>query len=153
MPNITVKDIQGQDLNLYSVQRPTLVVFYLGFGCLHCVEQLKAISPKAEEIRKSGIDLVAVSSENVEQIQTALKNYDKPLDIALHTDQDLTAFKAMRCFDDFEKQPLHGLFLILPAKDGGAPRVCWQDIGFEPFMEIDFVLDEAGRAIKLHQSK
>ncbi len=153
MPNITVKDIQGQDLSLYSVQRPTLVVFYLGFGCLHCVEQLKAISPKAEEIRKSGIDLVAISSENVEQIQTALKNYDKPLDIALHTDQDLAAFKTMRCFDDFEKQPLHGLFLILPSKDGGASRVCWQDIGFEPFMEIDFILDEAGRAIKLHQPK
>lgn len=153
MPTITVKDIQGQDLSLYSVQRPTLVVFYLGFGCLHCVEQLKAISPRAEEIRKLGIDLVAISSENVEQIQTALKNYDKPLDIALHTDQDLAAFKTMRCFDDFEKQPLHGLFLILPSKDGGAPRVCWQDIGFEPFMDIDFVLDESSRAIKLHQSK
>ncbi len=29
--------------------KPTIVIFYLGAGCLHCVEQLHKFGPKAAE--------------------------------------------------------------------------------------------------------
>src|SRR5690606_26020703 len=29
--------------------RPVLVIFYLGFGCLHCAQQLQAFGPKTQE--------------------------------------------------------------------------------------------------------
>ena len=47
-----------------------------------------------------------------------------------------------RVYDDFEKQPLHGTFLI-----DGDGRVLWHDISYDPFMEPDFVLKESLRLL------
>ena len=60
----------------------------------------------------------------------------------LVSDAELNVFKRYRCYDDFEKQPLHGTFLI-----DGAGRIRWQDISYEPFMDPDFVLKEAKRLL------
>lgn len=131
-----LKDLSG---------KPTLVIFYLGFGCLHCVEQLHEFSPRADQFRSAGIEVMAISSESLESLKTALDGYSKPLNIPLHSDPELAAFKAYRCYDDFEKQALHGTFLIDPAG-----RVLWQDISYEPFMDVDFTLDESIRLLKLN---
>lgn len=149
LPHLSVQDLQGQQLQINGIKRPTLVVFYLGFGCLHCVEQLKALAPRVEQFRSHNIDLIAISTESLDQIQTALANYEGKLEIPLHITTDMAAFKTMRCYDDFEKQPLHGLFLVAPGRDGQTARVCWQDISFEPFMDIDFIAAESQRLLKL----
>lgn len=144
-PDFSVENTQGSQLHLKNLSgKPSLVIFYLGFGCLHCVEQLHAFSPRAEQFRASGIDLLAISTEDLESLNTGLASYSKPLDIPLHADPELTAFKSFRCFDDFEGQPLHGTFLIDP--DG---HVLWQDISYEPFMDVDFALEESHRLLKL----
>ena len=124
--------------------RPRLVIFYLGFGCLHCVEQLHAFAPKLDEFRKLGIEVVAISTENVDELNEGLKDFDKPMAIPLLADPDKQAFKAFRCWDDFEDQPLHGTFLI-DAQD----RVRWQDISHEPFTDVEFMLDESKRLLAL----
>jgi peroxiredoxin len=124
--------------------RPRLVIFYLGFGCLHCVEQLTAFAPQLDEFRKLGIDVVAISTENVDELNTGLKAFDKPMAIPLLADAPHNAFKAFRCWDDFEDQPLHGTFLI-DAQD----RVRWQDISHEPFTDVDFMLEESKRLLAL----
>ncbi len=124
--------------------RPRLLIFYLGFGCLHCVEQLHAFAPKLDEFRKMGIDVVAISSENTEQLNTGLKDFDKPMAIPLLADPEHKVFKTFRCWDDFENQPLHGTFLM-DAQD----RVRWQDISHEPFTDVDFVLEESKRLLAL----
>ena len=59
-------------------------------------------------------------------------------------DPQLTAFKAWRCHDDFEDMPLHGTFLV-DAKG----RVRWQDISYEPFTEIEWLLRESRRLLAL----
>lgn len=122
--------------------KPVVVIFYLGFGCLHCVEQLKAFAPKAAEFKKQGIELIAISTESREALEIALKNYnaDQKFAFPLVADPEFNVFKAYRAFDDFENQPLHGTYLIDP--EG---RVRWHDISYEPFMEPDFVLKEAAR--------
>lgn len=125
--------------------QPTIVIFYLGFGCLHCVEQLHAFSPRAAQFQQAGIQLMAISSEDVETLQQGLAAYDsEPLHIPIHADPQLTAFKAYRCFDDFEQQPLHGTFLLDPRG-----RVLWQDIGYEPFLDVDFIFQESQRLLRL----
>ncbi len=124
--------------------RSRLVIFYLGFGCLHCVEQLHAFAPKLDEFRKLGIDVVAISSEDTEQLNAGLKDFDKPLAIPLLADPEHEVFKKFRCWDDFEDQPLHGTFLI-DAQD----RVRWQDISHEPFTAADFVIEESKRLLAL----
>ena len=127
--------------------RPRLVVFYLGFGCLHCMEQLHAFAPKLEAFREAGIEVVAISTENVETLASGIAAFDEQISIPLFADGDQTAFKSFRCWDDFEGQPLHGTFLI-DAQD----RVRWQDIGFEPFMDPDFLLEESKRLLKLQDN-
>ncbi len=144
-PDFVVRSQDDRQVSLKQFRgKPTLAIFYLGFGCLHCVEQLHEFSPRAAEFRDSGIDIIGISSENLELLNKALSSYSKPLDIPLSADPELTAFKAYRCFDDFEEQPLHGIFLIDP--DG---RVLWQDISYEPFTDVDFVMQESHRLLRL----
>ncbi len=124
--------------------KPCIVIFYLGFGCLHCVEQLHAFEPKTKMFQKAGIEVLGISNEDAATLKSGLDNFEQPINIPLFADSEQEAFKAFRCWDDFENQPLHGTFLL--DKSG---RVCWQDIGHEPFTDVGFLLDEAQRLLKL----
>ncbi len=148
LPKFSAIGSENQQLSRADiVGTPTVIIFYLGFGCLHCVEQLHAFSPKVEAFRENGINVVAISCESLESLNEGLTDFGKDLNIPLHADPSLDAFRAFRCHDDFEQQPLHGTFVI--ASDG---RVLWQDIGYEPFMDVDFVLTESQRLLKLHST-
>ena len=124
--------------------RPRILIFYLGFGCLHCVEQLHTFSPMLESFRSAGIDVVAISTETVDELQVGIKNFDEAMEIPLLADGEHETFRSFRCWDDFENQPLHGTFLI-----DAQGRVRWQDISYEPFNEPEFLLQEAKRLLAL----
>jgi peroxiredoxin len=124
--------------------KPKIVVFYLGFGCLHCVEQLSAIKPKIDQFTQAGIEVMAISTETVEALRKGIEGYGEELPFAIFADPSHDAFKAYRCWDDFESQPLHGTFLI-----DAHVQVRWQDIGHEPFSEIDFLIEESKRLLML----
>lgn len=125
--------------------RATLVVFYLGFGCLHCVKQLEALSPQAAAFAALGVDVVAIGNESLVSTQEKLAALgDAKFAFPLLADPDLAAFRAWHCHDDFEALPLHGTFLV----DAGG-RVRWQDIGAEPFEQFDWLLTEARRLLRL----
>jgi peroxiredoxin len=122
-----------------------VAVFYLGFGCLHCVEQLRAFAPKAAEFKQAGIEIVAIGSDDLEGLCRSVENYQgEPFPFPLLADPQLQAFHAYRCYDDFESLPLHGTFLI-----DAEGRVRWQDIGHEPFKDVDFLLKESQRLLAL----
>jgi len=124
--------------------KPVVVIFYLGYGCLHCVEQLQAFAPKAEAFRKAGIELVAISSDSQQDLIKSIEKYGKDggFPFPLAADPKLEVFKKYRCFDDFENLTLHGTFLI-----DGDGLVRWQDISYDPFMDADFLLSEAQRLL------
>ncbi|MCU0712192.1 MAG: peroxiredoxin family protein [Pirellula sp.] len=124
--------------------RPYIAVLYLGSGCLHCVEQLTKLSPRSQEFKSLGIDLVAISTENVAQLSQGIASFGKPIDMLLLSNVEQDTFRGFRAYDDFEGQPLHGTFLV--DSDG---KVLWQDIGHEPFMDIDFLLEESERLLGL----
>jgi peroxiredoxin len=136
----TTEDVQTDD-DAYQ-GKAKIVVFYLGFGCLHCVEQLKALKPKVQEFADAGIEIVAISTETVAELRKGIESYGEPLPMTILADPEREAFRAFRCWDDFEDQPLHGTFLI--AADG---RVLWQDIGYEPFNDIGFLQNESARLL------
>lgn len=125
-----------------------IMIFYLGAGCLHCVEQLKTFAPRLEEFRALGIEVTAISIEDLESLQRGLKDYGDSMPIPLLSDESLATFKAYRCFDDFENVPLHGTFLI-DAQD----RIRWQDIGPEPFNDVEFLLRESKRLLQADGAK
>ncbi|WP_197454579.1 redoxin domain-containing protein [Stieleria varia] len=124
--------------------RPRIVIFYLGFGCLHCIEQLHAFAPEFEKFADLGIEIIAISTEGAAELATGITNFDKPLPIPLMADPSAEVFKSFRCWDDFEDQPLHGTFLI-----DAQNRVRWQDISYEPFTDVDFLLNESKRLLNL----
>ncbi len=145
----TLVDSHGQAVSLRDFAgKPVVVVFYLGFGCLHCVEQLKALEPLTAEFAAAGISVIAISTETSEQLTSALAKrtaHSEPEPkFPIAVDPTMQVFRQYRAFDDFEQAPLHGTFLI-----DSAGLVRWQDIGPEPFMDLKFLLAEAKRLLSL----
>jgi len=140
--------IDGADVALPAAGdgRARLVVFYLGFGCLHCVEQLHALRPLTEQFAAAGIDIVAIGSDTVAGTRQAFQDLPaaERMPFPMLCDPNLKAFKRWRCYDDFERMTLHGTFLV-----DGKGRVRWQDISYEPFMEVEWLLQESRRLLAL----
>jgi peroxiredoxin len=134
---VALKDYRG---------KPMVVIFYLGHGCVHCIEQLNLFAPVASEYKQAGISLLAVSTDSVDGLKKTLEKSksDDGFPFPLVSNENLEVFKAYRAYDDFEKMPLHGTFLI----DGNG-MVRWQDISYEPFTETQFLLKEAKRLLNL----
>ena len=126
--------------------KPVVVIFYLGAGCLHCVEQLQKFAPRVNDFQQAGLSIVGISTEDLPSLTTAVANFSKdtPFPIPLAADLEFKTFKAYRAYDDFEKLPLHATFLI-----DGSGLVRWQDISYEPFQDVDFVLNEAKRLLTI----
>jgi peroxiredoxin len=124
--------------------KPRIIIFYLGAGCLHCVEQLQTFAPRLDEFRAAGIDVFAISNEKTELLKKGLELFDSPMPIPLYSDPEQMTFMAYRCWDDFESVPLHGTFL-----EDAQGRVRWHDIGSNPFTDVDFLLSESKRLLSL----
>ena len=124
--------------------RPVLMVFYLGSGCAHCVEQLNLLATEGKEFAKLGISILAVSTESVGALARTTAKTKPEVQFPILSDESLKIFKAYRAYDDFERMPLHGTFLI-----DGAGKVRWQDISYDPFTDIKFLVAESRRLLVL----
>ncbi len=147
-PSWQLPDDQGRTVRLEQFRgKPLIVIFYLGYGCLHCAEQLEKFAPMTEQFAQAGIRLIAISTDTVEDLHRsherwAKKSQAERFPFPLLADPDLVVFKRYRCYDDFENLALHGTFLL-----DAQGRVRWQDISYEPFMEAEFLLEEAKRLL------
>jgi peroxiredoxin len=143
-PAWKLKDAAGVERSLADFRgQPVLLVFFLGRGCLHCKEQLEAFVKRERQISEAGLKLIAVSSDNQEGIKGSLADYGPiRFPFLMVADPELKAFQAYRAYDSFEQIALHATFLIDSA---GLCR--WQDIGVEPFRDVDFVLAESKRLL------
>lgn len=146
-PTWTLPDREEKPIALADFRgRAVLVVFYLGSGCAHCIEQLNVFAPLTSDFDKAGVAIVAVSTEPTDGLG---KTFEKVKNGAtfpfpIVSDPGLETFKAYRAFDDFERTPLHGTFLI-----DGAGLVRWQDINYEPFRDAKWLLGEAKRLLSV----
>jgi peroxiredoxin len=121
-----------------------IVIFYLGSGCLHCVEQLHKFAPLNGEFNQSGISIVAISSEPVDSLKASLAKLSskEPIPFPLGADPEHVVFKEYRAYDDFEKFPLHATYLI-----DAEGQVRWHDVSYEPFTDARFLLEESKRLL------
>jgi peroxiredoxin/tetratricopeptide (TPR) repeat protein len=147
-PDWSLPDANGRRLGLKDYRgRPVIVIFFLGNGCPHCVEQLNAFEPFVPQFTAAGIALVAVSTDSPEGLKKTFEKTKLSAEFPLAADPDLRVFRSYRAFDDFENKPLHGTFLI-----DGDGRVRWQDVSYEPFREVRFLLEESKRLLGLSKS-
>jgi peroxiredoxin len=132
----------------FTAKKPTLFIFYLGYECGHCVEQIQAFAKATADFEKAGIQLVAVTLEPTQiagNIRTKLNlGKDQPLPFPILSDSSQNAFKAVRAHDDFEKDLLHATLLVDPAN-----KLRWLDISWEPFKNAKFALEESKRLLQL----
>ena len=146
-PAFTLTGMDGKKVSLKDYKgRPLIVIFYLGYGCKHCLEQLNAFAPRAQQFTASGISIVAVSSDSVNGLEKTFKKSTAAdgFPFPIVSNESMDVFKQYRAYDDFENMPLHGTFLI-----DGDGLVRWQDISFEPFTHVDFLLNESKRLLQL----
>lgn len=143
-----LEDYEGTEYRLSErAGRNTLVIFYLGKGCTHCMEQLNAFAPVLEDFRAAGIEILAISTDTPSGladtfVATGEQGGKSPFPFPLLSNADLDVFKQYRAFDDFEDLALHGTFLI-----DGDLTIRWQDIGHEPFMYPGWLLEECVRLL------
>jgi peroxiredoxin len=132
----------------YTAKKPTLFMFYLGHECGHCIEQIKAFTKAAADFDQAGIQLVAITSEPTQVAKNIRAKInlgkDQPLPFPILSDSSLNAFKAVRAYDDFEKDSLHATLLI---DQTGHQR--WQDISYTPFVASKFILEESKRLLAI----
>lgn len=127
-----------------SLEKPLVVLFYLGAACSHCREQLDAFAKQAEAFEAAGLRVVAISTESAEDVKRSCDDGRIKAPFTMLGDPEQRVFKAWRCRDDFEGLPLHGAFLI-----DARGRIRWQEISFTPFMDAPFLLAEAKRLLAL----
>jgi peroxiredoxin len=125
--------------------RHTIVLFYLGNKCAHCLQQLQLFADQYDALREAGTDIVAVSTDDLATTCSLKANAEGvKFPMPLLADPELAVFRAYRAFDDFENTPLHGTFLIDP--NGG---VRFHRIGPDPFLDVEFLKGEAQRVGRL----
>lgn len=145
-PDFTLPKAEGGPISLKDYRgRPVLLVFYLGHGCIHCLDQLNAIAPLSAEFKAAGIEVLAISADSVEALEKtqAKARTQGGFPFPLVADSSRDVFRKYRAYDGFEGAPLHGVFLV----DGGG-MIRWQDIGYEPFTEVQFLLKESRRQLQ-----
>jgi peroxiredoxin len=143
----SLPDEKGKLVSLQDqAGRATIVIFYLGAGCTHCIEQLAAFAPLTKDFDKLGISLVGISTDSKSGLRKSAEkaSAEGGFPFPLVADPALNVFKRYRAYDDFEKIPLHGTFLISPKGN-----ILWQDISYEPFVKTDYLLKESKRLLGL----
>jgi peroxiredoxin len=145
-PPLALPDMENRTVSLADYRgKPTVVLFYLGSSCAHCVEQLDKFAAAADDLAKAGLSVVAVSIETAAEVKAACERPNgKKYPFVMLADPSRAAFQRWRAFDDFEALPLHGTFLV-----DAAGRIRWQDISFQPFTDVRMLLAESRRLLKL----
>ena len=148
-PDFSLPDRKGQPINLQDHRgKPLVLLFYLGYGCLHCAEQLNAIAARTDDFKAAGLPVLAISTDTIAELDKSQANYSaegNAFPFPLIADPEKASFKAYGAHDDFENTALHGTFVL----DANG-RILWSDIAADPFMDLDFLLKESQRLLKLH---
>jgi peroxiredoxin len=149
-PAFSLTDASGKSVSLAQFKgKPVVVIFYRGYGCIQCMEQLNSFAQKAREFAAQGIDVVAISTDSPEDLKKALEPYqDKGgFPFPLLSDAKLEVFKAYRLLD-FDNQPMHGTFLV-----DAEGRVRFRDISDEPFNNPGFLLKEGKQLLSVASAR
>ncbi len=148
-PSFTLPDRNNLPVSLESYRgKPLILIFYLGHGCLHCTEQLEAIANRSDGLKTAGLPVLAISTDTISGLTKSQASYSTggtDFPFPLIADPEKTTFKAYGAHDDFENASLHGTFLLDPKG-----RILWSDISADPFMDLDFLIKESHRLLKLH---
>jgi peroxiredoxin len=122
---------------------PTVLVFYYGYQCIHCVAQLFALNEDIALFEELGARVIAISDDSPEHTAAQFKKFGRFQFTVLSDPENRLAQQYGVYQPASEDQPerrQHGTFLIGP--DG---KVFWVDVGNEPFLDNQSLLIEMAR--------
>lgn len=136
------KPVSSQDF----AGKATLLIFYVGNTCTHCMEQLRTFEGAAADFAKQGIKILALSPDSPEEAPKANKwaKSKEGFPFPLISATEDSAFRPYRAYDDFEKFPMHAIALV-----DGQQRLRWLDVTYKPFMDAPFLIEECKRLLAL----
>jgi peroxiredoxin len=136
-PALDVRDHANQSVSLEQFRgKNVLLVFYLGVGCAHCVQQIKDLSERKERWKALDTEVLAVSADP----PTANAASQESLSVRLLSDDRFANARRFKSYDDFEEMPIHSTILI--DKSG---RVHWARHGSGPFTDYEFLIKQLQR--------
>jgi peroxiredoxin Q/BCP len=134
-PNFALPDVNGvsQELSRLGKDRPIVVVFYLGYGCSHCVAQLLALDKDQHYFRELDADIVAISSDTSEHTAEKYKEYGE-FHFPVLSDSDYAVSTQWGVYQpESDEKPefmKHGTFVV-----NRSGKVIWAAVGNEPFLD------------------
>jgi len=134
-PDFQLPDDQKteQQLTKLGKNRPMVVVFYLGYGCSHCVAQLLALDKDRHSFQELDANIVAISSDTSEHSAERFKEYGRfGFPVLADTDNIVSTQWGVYTPATEEKDEvvLHGTFIV--DRNG---KVIWGETGREPFLD------------------
>lgn len=134
-PNFELRDDRGDSHSLKDLlaSGPTVVVFYYGYGCSHCVAELFAINNDIKHFRELGANVVALSSDSPQVTAEKFAKYGR-FDFLTLSDTNNSIAQKYGTFTPAQKGKdedlQHGTFLI--SQEG---KVLWAFTELSPFTD------------------
>jgi len=107
IPQITLPDADKKSININMslTKKPAILIFYRGGWCPYCSAQLSGMMDIEEDLKKTGYDIIAISTDSPENLkQTEMK---EKMGYTLLSDSNLAiskqfgiAFKAPKEYED-----------------------------------------------------
>ena len=127
-----------QSLKELGRNRPLVVVFYLGYGCSHCVAQLLALEKDLHYFRELDADIVAISQDSPEHTSERYKEYGRfSFPVLSAADNKVAEMWGVyeRETDERNEERDHGTFVV--DRNG---NIIWAVQGKEPFLDSKTLL-------------
>ena len=134
-PEFALPDVNGleQKLSELGKGRPVVVVFYLGYGCSHCVAQLLSLDKDLHYFSELDADIVAISSDSPEHTAERYKEYGE-FHFPVLADVDYSVSQKWGVYqpetDEKSEFMYHGTFIV-----DSHGKVVWGAQGKEPFLD------------------
>lgn len=145
-PEFALPDDSGKSKTLSELakDRPLVVVFYLGYGCSHCVAQLIAIDKDLHYFRELDADVVAISADESTHTAEKFQEYGR-FHFPVLADVDNAVGQAWGVYqpqtesqNEFAK---HGTFIV-----DRRGKVIFAEVGSEPFLDNKSLLHIVARS-------
>lgn len=124
--------------------RPMVVVFYLGYGCSHCVAQLLALDKDLHYFKELDADIVAISSDTSEHTAERYREYGE-FHFPVLADVDYAVSQKWGVYepetDEKSEFMNHGTFVV-----DRTGKVIWGEMGKEPFLDNKTLLHVIARS-------
>lgn len=145
-PEFALPDVNGleQKLSELGKGRPVVVVFYLGYGCSHCVAQLLALDKDLHYFSELDADIVAISSDSPEHTAERYREYGE-FHFPVLADVDYGVSQKWGVYQpETDEKPefmYHGTFIV-----DSHGKVVWGAQGKEPFLDNKTLLHVLARS-------